>query len=123
MIDKIANNETNQEEPNLNSTKDIVEKLLYYRSLFCKVQDLTDEEFVKLKKDISKFFNLKIGNNTQKPPNRLVRISNNNRILAAQRKELSYLTDISQLLAPPIESCGFGRCNIPNQQVLYCVTS
>jgi hypothetical protein len=38
------------------------------------------------------------------------------------RKELSYLTDISQLLAPPIQYCGFGRCNIPKQQVLYCAT-
>ena len=33
------------------------------------------------------------------------------------------MTDISQLLAPPIEYCGFGRCNIPKQQVLYCATS
>ncbi len=123
MIDKIANNETNQEELNLHPTKDIKEKLDYYRSLFGKVQDLTDNEFENLKKDIAKFFNLKIGGNTQEPPPRLVRISNNNRILAAQGKELSYLTDISQLLAPPIQYCGFGRCNIPNQQVLYCATS
>ena len=123
MIDKIANNETNQEELNLHPTKDIVEKLNYYRSFFGKVQDLTDDEFENLKKDIAKFFNLKIGGNTQEPPQRLVRISNNNRILDAQGKELSYLTDISQLLAPPIEYCGFGRCNIPNQQVLYCATS
>ena len=123
MIDKIANNETNQEELNLHPTKDIVEKLNYYRSFFGKVQDLTDDEFENLKKDIAKFFNLKIGGNTQQPPQRLVRISNNNRILASQGKELSYLTDISQLLAPPIEYCGFQRCNIPNQQVLYCATS
>jgi hypothetical protein len=123
MIDKIANNETNQEELNLHPTKDIVEKLNYYRSLFRKVQDLPDAEFENLKKDIAKFFNLKIGANTQDAPQRLVRISNNNRILAAQGKELSYLTDISQLLAPPIQYCGFGRCNIPNKQVLYCATS
>lgn len=123
MIDKIANNETNQEELNLHPTKDIVEKLNYYRSFFGKVQDLTDAEFEILKKDIAKFFNLKIGGNTQEPPKRLIRISNNNRILSAQKKELSYLTDISQLLAPPIKCCGFGRCNIPNQQVLYCATS
>lgn len=123
MIDKIANNETNQEDLNLHPTKDIVEKLNYYRSLFGKIQDLSDAEFEILKKDIAKFFNLKIGGNTQVAPQRLVRISNNNRILAAQGKELSYLTDISQLLAPPIQYCGFGRCNIPNQQVLYCATS
>jgi len=123
MIDKIANNETNQEQLNLHPTKDIVEKLNYYRSLFGKVQDLPDAEFENLKKDIAKFFNLKIGGNTQVAPQRLVRISNNNRILASQGKELSYLTDISQLLAPPIQYCGFGRCNIPNQQVLYCATS
>lgn len=123
MIDKIANNETNQEQLNLHPTKDIVEKLNYYRSLFGKVQDLPDAEFENLKKDIAKFFNLKIGGNTQLAPQRLVRISNNNRILASQGKELSYLTDISQLLAPPIQYCGFGRCNIPNQQVLYCATS
>lgn len=123
MIDKIANNKTNQEELNLYPTKDIVEKLNYYRSFFGKIQDLSDEEFSDLKGDIAKFFNLKIGGNTQRPPERLVRISNNNRILAAQGKELSYLTDISQLLAPPIEICGFGRCNVPNKQILYCATS
>jgi hypothetical protein len=123
MIDKIANNETNKEELNLHPTKDIVEKLNYYRSFFGKVQDLSDDEFENLKKDIAKFFNLKIGGNTQEPPQRLVRISNNNRILSAQGKVLSYLTDISQLLAPPIQFCGFGRCNTPNQQVLYCATS
>ena len=59
MIDKIANNETNQEELNLHPTKDILEKLNYYRSLFGKVQDLTDAEFENLRKDIAKFFNLK----------------------------------------------------------------
>ncbi|MBF8962316.1 RES domain-containing protein [Pontibacter sp. FD36] len=123
MIDKIANNETNKEELNLHPTKDILEKLNYYRSLFGKVQDLTDDEFDNLKQDVAKFFNLKIGGNTQDPPQRLVRISNNNKILAAQGKELSYLTDISQLLAPPIQHCGFGRCNIPKQQVLYCATT
>lgn len=100
MIDKIANNETNQEELNLYPTKDIVEKLNYYRSFLGKVHDLTDDKFETLKKDIAKFFNLKIGGNTQEPPKRLVRISNNNRILAAQGKELGYLTDISQLLCP-----------------------
>lgn len=123
MIDKIANNETNQEEPNLYPIKDIVEKLNYYRSFFGKLQDLNELEFEELKKDISKFFNFKVGSHTQTPPKRLVRISNNNKILAAQGKELSYLTDISQLLAPPIDYCGFGRCNIPKQQVLYCATS
>jgi hypothetical protein len=86
MIEKIANNETNQEKLNLHPTKDIVEKLNYYRSLFGKVQDLSDDEFENLKRDIAKFFNLKIGGNTQDPPKRLVRISNNNRILAAQGK-------------------------------------
>jgi hypothetical protein len=123
MIDKIANNETNQEELNLHPTKDILEKLEYYRSLFGKVHDLPDEEFEGLEKEIAKFFNLKIGGNTQDPPERLVRISINNGILAAQGKELSFLTDISQLLAPPIQYCKFGRCNIPNQQVLYCATT
>lgn len=76
-----------------------------------------------LKNDISTFFSLKVGSHTDEPPKRLVRISNNNRILKAQGKELSYFTDISQILAPPIDYCNFGRCNIPNQQVLYCATS
>ena len=123
MINKIANNESNQEELNLYPIKDIVEKLNYYRSFFGKLQDLNDSEFEDLKLDIAKFFNLKVGSKTQNPPKRLIRISNNNKILEAQGKELGFLTDISQLLAPPIESCRFGRCNIPKQQVLYCATT
>ena len=33
---------------------------------------------------------------------------------------MSYLTEIDQLLAPPPEYCNYGRCNILDQQVLYC---
>lgn len=120
MIEKIANNKFNTEELNLHPTEKIAEKLDYYRSLFGKTHDLTATEFEELKQNIATFFNLKVGGFTQDPPERLVRISNNNRILKAQGKELSYLTNISQILAPPIQYCGFGRCNIPNQQVLYC---
>ncbi len=120
MIEKVANNKFNTEELNLNPTDKIKEKLDYYRSLFGKTHDLPPDEFEKLKQDIATFFNLKPGPHTEDAPNRIVRVSNNNRILKAQGKELSYLTDISQLLAPPIEYCSFGRCNVPKQQVLYC---
>jgi len=120
MIEKVANNKFNTEELHLNPTDKIREKLDYYRSLFGKTHDLPSEEFEKLKQDIATFFNLKPGIHTTDAPKRLVRISNNNRILEAQGKKLSYLTDISQLLAPPIDCCNFGRCNIPKQQVLYC---
>lgn len=123
MIEKITKNNDNLEEPDLHPIEKIVEKLDYYRTFFGKVHDLPDEEFIDLQKDISKFFTLKVGSNIDEPPKRLVRISSNNRILQAQGKELSYLTDISQLLAPPIDYCNFGRCNIPKQQVLYCATS
>jgi len=123
MIEKVANNKSNTEKLNLNPTDKIKEKLDYYRTLFNKTHDLPPEEFEKLKQDIKTFFNLKPGGYTEEPPNRLVRISINNRILEAQGKELSYLTDISQLLAPPIDYCNFGRCNIPKQQVLYCAVN
>lgn len=123
MIDKITKNKDNLGVPDLYPIKDIKEKLDYYRNLFGKIQDLPEKEFQKLKSDISTFFTFKVGSDTKKPPDRLIRISNNNRILSAQKKELGYLTDISQLLAPPADCCNFGRCNIPNQQVLYCATS
>jgi len=123
MIDKIAKSNSTHEVLRLNKVSDVVEKLNYYRSLFGKIQDLSNDDFEILKKDVSTFFNIKLATRVEELPKRLVRISNNNRILSAQGKELSYLTDISQLLAPPIEFCGFGRCNIPNKQILYCATS
>ncbi|MBN1968200.1 MAG: hypothetical protein JW870_02420 [Candidatus Delongbacteria bacterium] len=123
MIEKIANNKYNTETLNLNPIDKIKEKLDYYRTLFNKTHDLPTAEFEKLKLDIKTFFNLIPGGYTEEPPQGLIRISNNNRILEAQGKELSYLTDISQLLAPPIECCNFGRCNIPKQQVLYCAVN
>ncbi len=123
MINKVANNKFNTEKLNLYPTEQIKEKLEYYKSLFGKTHDLAPAEFELLKKDIATFFNLKPGGHTYLAPPHLVRISNNNKILEAQGKELSYLTDISQLLAPPIQFCGFGRCNIPNQQVLYCAVN
>lgn len=123
MIDKVANNKYNTEKLNLNPPEKVKEKLDYYRSLFNKTHDLTEQELEKLTQDIKTFFNLKAVGFTDNPPKRLVRISVNNKILDSQGKELSYLTEISELLAPPIKYCNYGRCNIPGQQVLYCATS
>src|SRR5258706_5627560 len=120
LIEKVANNKTNPEPLKLNPPYKVKEKLDYYRSLFNKTHDLSASEFEKLKKDIGTFFNLKPAGFLQEAPRGLIRISNNNGILKAQGKNLSYLTDISQILAPPIQCCGFNRCNIPGQQVLYC---
>jgi len=123
MIEKVANNKYNTEKLNLNPPDKVKEKLDYYRTLFNKIHDLPTDQFESLKQNIKTFFNLKAVGFTDKPPARLIRISNNNRILTSQGKELSYLTDISQLLAPPIKYCDHGRCNIPGQQVLYCATT
>ena len=123
MIEQVANNKYNTEKLNLNPPDKIKEKLDYYRTLFNKTHDLSTDEFEELKNNIKVFFNLKSVGFTDNPPEKLIRISNNNRILASQGKELSYLTDISQLLAPPIQYCEYGRCNIPGQQVLYCATT
>jgi RES domain len=123
MIEKVANNGFNSENLNLNPPDKVKEKLDYYRTLFNKTHDLPADQFEELTQNIRTFFNLKVVGFTDKPPERLVRISINNRILASQGKELSYLTDISQLLAPPIQYCNYGRCNIPGHQVLYCATS
>ncbi len=123
MIEKIANNESNRELLNLNPPAKVKERLEYFRSYFNKTHDLPPADFDRLKKEISTFFNLKPTSLLAEPPTGFIRISNNNSILASQGKELSYLTDISQLLAPPIQHCNFNRCNIPGQQVLYCANS
>lgn len=123
MIEKVANNKFNTEKLNLNPPDKVKEKLDYYRTLFNTTHDLPADQLEELTHNIKTFFNLKAVGFTDKPPERLVRISINNRILDSQGKELSYLTDISQLLAPPIQFCNYGRCNIPGQQVLYCATS
>ncbi|WP_426292687.1 RES domain-containing protein [Dyadobacter endophyticus] len=120
FIEKIANNKTNQEVLNLNPIHLIEDKLNYYRTLFGKIHDLPDDDFSELKHNISTFFNLKPVRVTTDPPEYLFRISNNNRILGAQGKPLSYLTEISELLAPPPAFCNYGRCNLANEQVLYC---
>lgn len=120
LVEKIANNLTNREVMNLNAIPEIKKKLDYYRGLFGKIQELTDTEFEKLKQNITTFFNIKPVSTAAQLPKFLVRISNNNRILKAQGRELSYLTDIDQLLAPPVQFCNYGRCNIPGQQVTYC---
>jgi hypothetical protein len=123
MIEKVANNKFNTEKLNLNPPDKVKEKLDYYRTFFNKTHDLPADQLEELTQNVKTFFNLKSVGFTDNPPARLVRISINNRILASQEKELSYLTDISQLLAPPIQFCNYGRCNIERQQVLYCATS
>ena len=75
MIEKVANNKYNTEKLNLNQTKDILEKLNYFRSFLGKTHDLSQVEFEKLQDDIHTFFNLKPGSYTKNPPERLVRIS------------------------------------------------
>jgi len=121
MIEKVANNKSVKEALNLNSPRAVLQKLDYYRSLFGRTHDMSDKEFDALTKNITTFFNLKPFAPAKEPPAHLVRISNNNRILQGQ--ELSYLTDISQLLAPPAHLCNFGRCNVPGKRVLYCATT
>jgi hypothetical protein len=123
MIEKIADNKTNLEPLNLNPPEKVKEKLDYYKSLFNKIHDLPEKEFEELKQNIATFFNLKPVGFTDSPPQRILRLSNNNRILEVQGKDVSYLTEISQILAPPIKYCNYGRCNIPEQQVLYCATN
>lgn len=120
LIEKIANNKTNRESMNLNPISDIKKKLDYYRQFFGRIHDLPETEFEELKENITTFFNLKPLSTAATLPRFLVRISNNNRILKAQGKEIGYLTDINQLLAPPVQYCTFGRCNLPRQQVVYC---
>lgn len=120
LIEKIANNKTNREVMNLNSVEDVIKKLNFYRGYFGKIHDLPEEEFEKLKQNISTFFNLKPMAMASELPQFVLRISNNNRILAGKGKPLSYLTEIDELLAPPVDFCNFGRCNMPKQQVAYC---
>lgn len=123
MIEKVANNKFNTEKLNLNPPDKVKEKLDYYRTFFNKTHDLPADQLEELTQNVKTFFTFKSVGFTDNSPARLVRISINNRILASQEKELSYLTDISQLLAPPIQFCNYGRCNIERQQVLYCATS
>jgi hypothetical protein len=123
MIDKIANNKYNTEPLNLNPVSEIRDKLNYYRSFFGRIHDLPETELITLRKDIAMFFNLKPWGFSATAPQRLVRISKNNDILAGQGKPLSYLTDISQLLAPPVKYCNYSRCGLPGQQMVYCADS
>jgi hypothetical protein len=102
VFDEIANNKTNREVMNLNSIESIIQKLNFYRGYFGKIHDLPLDEFEKLKQNISTFFNLKPMASAAELPGFLVRISNNNRILAGKGKELNYLTEIDELLAPPL---------------------
>lgn len=123
MLDKIAIIKDGAPYPIPHSKEDVQEKLDYYRNLFGKTHDLPELEFEKLKQDIITFFNVKAVSPIKIPPPRLVRISDNAQILKSKGKNLSYLTEISELLAPPIKSCRYNRCNLMNQQVLYCSTN
>ena len=123
MLDKIATIKEGAPYPIPHSKEDVQKKLDYYRSLFGKAHDLSQSEFEKLKHDILTFFNVKAVSPIRIPPPRLVRISSNTQILESKGKGLNYLTEISELLAPPLKSCRFNRCNLSNQQVLYCSTN
>lgn len=120
MIKQVLKINPYNENITLNSTEEIAEKLNYYRSLFGKVQDLTDFEFENLKKDIKTFFNTKPIHFTNEAPENIIRVSNNTNVLNSTGKKLGCFTEIEQILAPPIEFCNFNRCNLPQERVLYC---
>lgn len=119
LIEKIANNQTNKEDPNWNSNEEIRKKLDFYRAFFNKVQDLPDDEFVKLKDNFKTFFNIIPAIQSKEAPQYLFRISNNNRICSSLGIDLTYLEKIENIMAPPKEFSNFGRCNLPGEQVLY----
>ncbi|MEQ1677082.1 MAG: hypothetical protein ABL876_10290, partial [Chitinophagaceae bacterium] len=123
MLDKIAIIKNGAQYPIPHSKEDVQIKLDYYRSLFGKTHDLSEHEFEKLKQDIITFFNVKAVSPIKIPPPKLVRVSNNTQILKSKGRDLSYLTEIPELLAPPLKSCCYNRCNLLNQQVLYCSTN
>ncbi|WP_152620321.1 RES domain-containing protein [Pedobacter lusitanus] len=50
----------------------------------------------------------------------MVRISHNTNIFAGRGMPVSYFTTIDDLLAPPLHLVKVNRCNIENEQVLYC---
>lgn len=56
MIDKITKNKDNLGEPDIHPIEKIVEKLDYYRSLFGKLEELSDDEIENLKKRHFNFF-------------------------------------------------------------------
>jgi hypothetical protein len=124
MIEKITKNKDNLGVPDLHPIEKIKEKLNYYRELIPKLPNFSDKEIENLKKDITVFFTLKSVRLVPKKklPKQLVRISNNNKILKNNKKPLNFLTEFNQILAPPKENCWYNRCNLPNEQVLYCAT-
>ena len=119
-IAKIANNKFNTEQLNLHPTYKIIEKLNWYRSFFGKVQDLPEAEYELLKKNVATFFNLKSVVQAVSLPKHLVRISHNTNIFSGKGLPVNYFTSIDDLLAPPLHQVKVNRCNIENEQVLYC---
>lgn len=119
-IAKIANNRTNQEDIILNPISSIIEKLNWYRSLFGKVQDLSDHDYNSLKKNIVSFFNLKSVVRAENLPRHLIRISHNSSIFKSRGEDISYIKNIKDLLAPPANLAKVNRCNLEGEQVLYC---
>ncbi|MBB5638929.1 hypothetical protein HDE68_004867 [Pedobacter cryoconitis] len=119
-IAKIANNKFNTEKLNLHPVDKIIDKLNWYRSLFGKVHDLTEVEYQQLKKNVATFFNLKSVVKAVTLPRHLVRISHNTNIFAGKGVPVSYFTSIEDLLAPPTHLVKVNRCNVENEQVLYC---
>lgn len=120
MIKKIANNETNQEPMNLEPLERVAEKLAYYRSLIPGLAEMSELEIDELRADIATFFNLKPVRLSEQVPEYLFRISHNNSILGEEN--LNFLTEVPQLLAPPVHLCRYNRCNVPGKQVIYCAT-
>lgn len=119
-ITRLAKDGLNNDLPQTWPVNFIIDKLNWYRSFFGKIQDLSNSNFEDLKENIGLFFNLKPVRLAAKTPRFLIRISNNSNILNSQKKPLSYLSNLDDLLAPPLKLCKFNRCNLENQQVVYC---
>lgn len=114
MINRIVRNANILSVEN---SKDILEKLNYYREYSSKgLHKLNNSELAELNSDFKFFFNLNISFFADTYPSPIYRITNNKKLYHGQKVKLQKVTD---LIGPPEGLSKLGRCNLQGESIFY----
>jgi hypothetical protein len=99
------------------STKDVLEKLKYFRQLSSNgLHNLSESEIASLKTEIIKFFNLNLAFWADSYPTKLFRLTNNKFLYGGQKVKLQKVSD---LIGPPVGLSRINRCNLHGESIFY----
>ncbi len=99
------------------NTKDVLEKLNYFRQLSADgLHNLPDAQLASLKSEFTAFFNLNLAFFAETYPTKLFRLTNNKNLYGGRKVKLQKISD---LIGPPNGLSQINRCSLRGESMFY----